>query len=153
MLLVSGDRSPAGALEGAGIVSDAVPGEGSPPSLRRAVPRTATREACRGPAGNVARMSEQPRAHNFQISVPDSVSAGVWANFATVSHSPYEFTIDFVRLDFAHPTGDGGRQGQVVARVNLSPLMVTQLMEALEGNWQKYAARALPSDLEGPEAD
>src|SRR6187399_2966218 len=36
MLLVSGDRSLAGALEGAGIVSDAVPGEGSPPSLRRA---------------------------------------------------------------------------------------------------------------------
>jgi hypothetical protein len=89
-----------------------------------------------------------PRGQNFQISVPEAVSAGVWANFATVSHSPYEFTIDFVRLDFAHPTGDGGHTGQVVARVNLSPLMVTQLMEALESNWKKYAARALPRDLE-----
>ena len=128
------------------------PGKAARPAYGERLPRSATREACRGAAGNVAPMSEQPRAHNFQISVPDSVSAGVWANFATVSHSPYEFTIDFVRLDFAHPTGDGGRQGQVVARVNLSPLMVTQLMEALEGNWQKYAARALPTDLEGPEA-
>ena len=99
-------------------------------------------------------MSSEGHQQNFQISVPESVSAGVWANFATVSHSPYEFTIDFVRLDFAHPMGDGGRQGQVVARVNLSPLMVTQLMEALEGNWQKYAARALPTDLEsGPDPD
>ncbi|MGI8646142.1 MAG: DUF3467 domain-containing protein [Nocardioides sp.] len=96
-------------------------------------------------------MSPEGRPHNFSISVPESVSAGVWANFATVSHSPYEFTIDFVRLDFAHPTGDGARPGQVVARVNLSPLMVTQLMEALEGNWQKYAARALPTDLNDPD--
>ena len=78
----------------------------------------------------------------------------MWANFATVSHSPYEFTIDFVRLDFAHPTGDGDRQGQVVARVSLSPRCSPELMEALEGNWQKYAARALPTDLEsGPEPD
>ena len=41
--------------------------------------------------------------------------------------------------------------GKVVARVNLSPLMVTQLMEALETNWEKYADRALPHDLDGPE--
>ena len=95
-------------------------------------------------------MSSEGSQHNFQIAVPESVSAGVWANFATVSHSPYEFTIDFVRLDFAHPTGDGARPGQVVARVNLSPLMVTQLMEAPEGNWQMYAARALPTDLGEP---
>lgn len=87
-------------------------------------------------------------AHNFQISVPESVSGGVWANFAAVSHSPYEFTIDFVRLDFAHGT-DTVMPGQVVARVNLSPLMVTQLLEALDQNWQKYAERALP-DLDGP---
>jgi hypothetical protein len=98
-------------------------------------------------------MSEAPRSKNFQIAVPEGMSAGVWANFATVSHSPYEFTIDFVRLDFAHPTGDGGRTGQVVARINLSPLMVTQLMEALEGNWQRYAARALPRDVDPGEPD
>jgi hypothetical protein len=98
-------------------------------------------------------MPEAPRSQNFQIAVPEAVSAGVWANFATVSHSPYEFTIDFVRLDFAHPTGDGGRTGQVVARINLSPLMVTQLMEALEGNWQKYAARAMPRDISPGDPD
>ena len=79
----------------------------------------------------------------FQITVPESTSGGVWANFAAVSHSPYEFTIDFVRLDFAHGTSDT-MPGQVVARVNLSPLMVTQLMEALQSNWEKYADRALP---------
>ena len=86
---------------------------------------------------------------NFQISVPESVSGGVWANFAAVSHSPYEFTIDFVRLDFAHGT-DSTMPGQVVARVNLSPLMVSQLMDALQTNWEKYADHALPKDLDGP---
>ncbi|MFN8190711.1 MAG: hypothetical protein U0R78_09770 [Nocardioidaceae bacterium] len=56
--------------------------------------------------------------------------------------SPYEFTIDFVRLDFAHGTSTT-MPGQVVARVSLSPLMVSQL-DALDQNWQKYAAHALP---------
>ena len=80
---------------------------------------------------------------NIQITVPETMSGGVWANFASVSHSPYEFTIDFARLDFAR-AGDGVTPGQVVARVNLSPLMVTQLLEALESNWSKYADRAMP---------
>ncbi|MFN8190427.1 MAG: DUF3467 domain-containing protein [Nocardioidaceae bacterium] len=88
-------------------------------------------------------MADETPAHNFQISVPESMTGGVWANFAAVSHSPYEFTIDFVRLDFAHGTSTT-MPGQVVARVNLSPLMVSQLLDALDQNWQKYAAHALP---------
>lgn len=87
--------------------------------------------------------------HNFQITVAESMTGGVWANFAAVSHSPYEFTIDFVRLDFARQN-EGTIPGQVVARVNLAPLMVTQLMEALDQNWQKYAEKALPSLDDGP---
>ena len=86
---------------------------------------------------------------DFAISLPEEMAGGVWANFATVSHSPYEFTIDFVRLDFARRE-DGHTPGNVVARVNLSPLMVSQLMEALETNWSRYAARALPPDLDHP---
>lgn len=92
---------------------------------------------------------EAPGQQNFQIAVPEAMTGGVWANFAAVSHSSYEFTIDFVRLDFARQA-EGSTPGQVVARVNLSPLMVTQLLEALESNWQKYAARAMPP-LDGPE--
>jgi hypothetical protein len=96
-------------------------------------------------------MSEVDPEPNFQIAVPESMSGGVWANFAAVSHSAYEFTIDFVRLDFARQA-DTTLPGQVVARVNLSPLMVTQLMEALDQNWQRYAARAL-HNLENPDTE
>ncbi|MDP9297922.1 MAG: DUF3467 domain-containing protein [Actinomycetota bacterium] len=70
--------------------------------------------------------------------------AGVWANFARVSQSPYEFTLDFVRLDFATNPPDG----IVVARVSVSPLFVTQLIDALGSSWKKYAAKAMPKEVE-----
>jgi hypothetical protein len=67
----------------------------------------------------------------------------VWANFALVNHSPFEFTLDFVRLEYNvdPPTG------VVVARVNMSPLFVTQLIEALSENWKIYAEKALPREV------
>lgn len=71
--------------------------------------------------------------------------AGVWANFARVSHSPFEFTLDFVRLDF----GTDPVSGIVVARVSVSPLFITQLVDALNLNWQKYAEKALPKEVQG----
>lgn len=70
---------------------------------------------------------------------------GVWANFAAVKHSPYEFTIDFARVDFDQEQPSG----VVVSRVNLSPLMVQQLMEALASNWEMYAQKAMPRDVMG----
>jgi hypothetical protein len=69
--------------------------------------------------------------------------AGVWANFARVGHSPYEFTLDFVRMDFSQSPP----QGIVVARVSLSPLLVSQLTDALRDNWDKYARKALPPEV------
>jgi hypothetical protein len=79
-----------------------------------------------------------------QIMIESAHLAGVWANFARVSHSPYEFTLDFARLDFSTKPP----QGIVVARVSLSPLMVTQLIEALRTNWDIYAERAMPPEVQ-----
>ena len=69
--------------------------------------------------------------------------AGVWANFARVSHSPHEFTLDFVRLDYTSRPP----QGILVARVSLSPLMVTQLIDALRSNWDIYAEKSMPPEV------
>lgn len=68
----------------------------------------------------------------------------MWANFARVSHSPYEFTLDFARLEFGgeKPTG-----GTVVSRVSVSPLFILQLVEALQTNYDKWAAKAMPAEL------
>jgi hypothetical protein len=75
---------------------------------------------------------------------PDQLG-GVWANAAAVRHSPHEFTIDFLRCDF----DDNGQavNGLLVQRINMSPLFVTQLIAALQDNWSKYAAKALPREI------
>jgi Protein of unknown function (DUF3467) len=78
-----------------------------------------------------------------EISIDPSQQAGVWANFARVSHSAYEFTLDFVRLDFSEQPP----KGIVVSRVSLSPLLVSQLRDALDRNWQIYARKALPKEV------
>ncbi len=88
-------------------------------------------------------MSSEHPEPGPNIFIDPSQMAGVWANFARVSHSPYEFTLDFVRLDFTQAPP----QGVVVARVSLSPLMVTQLIDALSENWDTYASKAMPREL------
>lgn len=97
-------------------------------------------------------MSEQqqdPHPVHVSLEVPDAHKGGVWANMARVSHSPYEFTLDFARIDFS--AGGPEMNGVVVARVNLSPLMVTQLIEALETNWANYAQKSMPREVNGPQ--
>lgn len=91
-------------------------------------------------------MAEEPNEQpELEVVIQPEQMAGVWANYARVSHSPYEFTLDFVRYDF------GQKRGIVVARVSVSPLFVTQLIEALQANWDKYAEKALPKEVtDGP---
>ena len=78
--------------------------------------------------------------------------AGVYANFANVSHSDYEFTITFARVD--HEQGETGEiPGIIVSRVSLSPRFMRELLTALEDNYSRWEARegikSLP-EFEGP---
>ena len=91
----------------------------------------------------LGRVTEQFPPKDIQVHIRMEDSGGVWANFASVQHSPYEFTIDFARVDF----NSDPAVGVVVSRVNLSPLFVQQLMEALQENWQKYAEKAMPKEV------
>ncbi len=76
--------------------------------------------------------------NEIEIKVPDGLQGGVWSNMVVVSHSPYEFTLDFTRVEFAQPPVNSKRQAVLVQRVNVSPLLVTQLMETLADNMRKY---------------
>jgi hypothetical protein len=89
-------------------------------------------------------MAEGGQQNEPQIMIEAAQMGGVWSNFARVSHSPYEFTLDFVRLDFSTQPP----QGIVVARVSLSPLLVTQLIEALSTNWNSYAEKSMPPEVQ-----
>jgi hypothetical protein len=86
--------------------------------------------------------SHPPQPPSLELVIQPSELAGVWANWAQVSHSLHEFTIDFVRIDPIQ-----ANRGIVVARVGLSPLMVHQLLDALRQNWQAYAENAMPKEV------
>ncbi len=87
-----------------------------------------------------------PDGTKLQIRLPPELEAGVWSNFAVVRHSPYEFTLDFIRLDFSGKQSP--RRGVVVQRVNMSPQFVEQLISALTDNMSKFASNLAPSSLE-----
>ena len=75
--------------------------------------------------------------------------AGHYANFANVSHSDYEFTITFARVD--HEVEDGEIPGVVVSRINLSPKFLRELLDAAEDNYSRWSAREGIKNL--PEID
>ena len=74
---------------------------------------------------------------NIHFSPEDM--AGHYANFANVSHSDYEFTITFARVD--HEIEDDEVPGVVVSRVALSPRFMRELIDALEDNYSKWSTR------------
>ncbi len=88
--------------------------------------------------------------HERQLNLhldPDQI-AGVYANFAIVSFSDYEFTITFARVD--HEVEEGDVPGVVVARVNLSQRFMQELLAAMQDAWSKYTTVKGIQDL--PEA-
>jgi hypothetical protein len=88
---------------------------------------------------------EQPE-HRIELVLEPQHMAGVWANWARINHSEHEFTLDFVRLDHSESPP---RRGIFVARVGVSPLFITQLIDLLQANWSSYAAKAMPKEVRG----
>ncbi len=90
-------------------------------------------------------MPDEPRERQFNIQTTPEIMMGVYANFANVSHSDYEFTITFARVD--HEIEEGEVPGVVVSRVNLSPKFMRELMEAMQDNYSKWQTREGIRDL------
>ena len=85
-------------------------------------------------------MDEESPDRQLNIHVDPEHLAGVYANFATVSFSDYEFTITFAR---DRPRGRGRRgpgrrrlPGQPVTRSSCS-----ELIDAMEDSWSKWTTR------------
>jgi Protein of unknown function (DUF3467) len=79
------------------------------------------------------------RERHINMHMSPEVMAGVYANFANVSHSDYEFTITFARLD--HEIEDDEIPGVVVSRVSAAPQFMRELIDALEDNYSKGSTR------------
>ena len=65
--------------------------------------------------------------------------AGIYANFANVSHSEYEFTITFARVD--HEVEAEEVPGGAVSRISVSPKFMRELINAMEDNWSKWQTK------------
>jgi hypothetical protein len=82
---------------------------------------------------------EGERERHINMHMSPEVMAGVYANFANVSHSDYEFTITYARID--HEVEDEEIPGVVVSRVTASPRFMRELIDALEDNYSKWSTR------------
>jgi hypothetical protein len=76
---------------------------------------------------------------HINIHFSPEMMAGVYANFANVSHSDYEFTITFARVD--HEVEDDEIPGVVVTRLNISATFMRELIDAMEDNYSKWRTR------------
>jgi hypothetical protein len=68
----------------------------------------------------------------LQFSIDETVSTGVYVNFANIIHNPGEFVIDFGRVV------PGRQDVRVLSRVLTSPLHAKQLLNALAQNVALY---------------
>ncbi len=91
---------------------------------------------------------EDSSERRLNIQMDAEHVAGVYANFANISFSDYEFTVTFARID--HEVEGGEVQGIVVSRVNMSQQFMKELLEAMQDSWSKYSTVKGIQDL--PEA-
>jgi hypothetical protein len=79
---------------------------------------------------------DEAQERQLNIHLDPSQLGGVYANFANVSFSPYEFTLTFARVD--HEVEEGDVPGVVVARVNASPKFVEELIAAMQETYSRW---------------
>ena len=84
-------------------------------------------------------VADDGRERQINIHTSPEVMAGVYSNFANVSHSDYEFTVTFARVD--HEVEEEAVPGVVVSRMNLSPRFMRELIDAMEDNFSKWQTR------------
>src|SRR5437899_4067303 len=84
-------------------------------------------------------VQDEPRERQLKLNLDPEQMAGVYANFANVSFSDYEFTITFARID--HEVEEGDVPGVVVSRVNMSTRFMRELLDAMNDSWSKWSSR------------
>jgi uncharacterized protein DUF3467 len=84
-------------------------------------------------------MDDGGQERQLNIHLDPENMAGVYANFANISFSDYEFTLTFARID--HEVEAGDIPGVVVSRVNVSPRFMQELIDAINDSWSKWATR------------
>jgi hypothetical protein len=79
-------------------------------------------------------MSEQ-KPKQINLKMTDEVAKGHYANFALISHTGEEFTLDFFNVNPAQG------QGVATSRVTMSPGHFKRFIKALADNLKKHEDR------------
>jgi hypothetical protein len=83
-------------------------------------------------------VDEAPHERQLNIHLEPQMAGG-YANFANVSFSQYEFTLDFFRIE--HEAEGSDIPGAFVARVNLSHRFMRELLDAMQDSYSKWETR------------
>ncbi|HET8874313.1 MAG TPA: DUF3467 domain-containing protein [Gaiellaceae bacterium] len=84
-------------------------------------------------------MEDGGSERHLNIHLDPEDMAGVYANFANISFSDYEFTLTFARID--HEVEEGDIPGVVVSRVNVSQRFMKELLDAMQDSYSKWTTR------------
>ena len=84
-------------------------------------------------------MDDESQERQLNIHLDPEQMAGVYANFANVTFSAYEFTITFARID--HEIEEGDVPGVVVSRVNMSQQFFPELLAAMQDSYSKWSTQ------------
>ena len=84
-------------------------------------------------------MDDEAQERQLNIHLDPEQMAGVYANFANVTFSVYEFTLTFARID--HDIEEGDVPGVVVSRVNMSSQFFQELLAAMQDSLSKWSTQ------------
>ncbi|HET6643270.1 MAG TPA: DUF3467 domain-containing protein [Solirubrobacterales bacterium] len=84
-------------------------------------------------------MEDGGSERHLNIHLDPEDMAGVYANFANISFSDYEFTLTFARID--HEVEEGDIPGVVVSRINVSQRFMKELLDAMQDSYSKWSTR------------
>jgi Protein of unknown function (DUF3467) len=89
----------------------------------------------------MANEPQQPQQQetSFEIQIPPDLEPGAYANFLSVWHTPFEFTLDFAATQPSQPTESGMKvPTRVVARLRVPPPVMIDIIAVLNENVGRY---------------
>lgn len=90
---------------------------------------------------------EEDNSQQMNIELNDDIAAGIYSNFAIITHSNSEFILDFIQVMPGVP------KARVRSRIILNPQHAKRLMKALKENVTRFeSANGVINDSEFPTA-
>jgi hypothetical protein len=85
-------------------------------------------------------VAEEQRQPRFEVQAPPELEGGSYANFLSVWHTPFEFTLDFCSTLPARQDEEGTPvvPCRVVSRVKIPTTMIFDVLRALNENMTRY---------------